>query len=266
MSWRPGLILLLRCLLLLVLLSSAAQSADKLVRVGTGDWVSYLDQRQSDGGALGRLVQAIFQQAGYQVEFLFHPWDRNLLLLQQGSLDAVMPYICSEARQQISLCSDEVLRGEVVLFHRRDTSFDWQQPADLRALRIGTNLGYSYGPLFDAEVQAGRLQVQQANKEDTNFRLLLLGRIDVHPQDRAVGYAMLRRLFSADEQAQIAHHPRELNREPLHLLFRKGDVRAEELMGIFNQGLQRFAASGELEALQRALYSGDANSWRPQHQ
>ena len=263
MGWCPRLSLLLRCLLL-ALLSTSAQAGDKVVRVGTGDWVPYLDQHQADGGALGRLVQAVFQAAGYRVEILFHPWDRNLLLLQQGSLDAVMPYSCNEARRQISQCSDEVLRGEVVLFHRVDKPFDWQQLEDLRAFRIGSNLGYSYGPQFDAAVQAGALQVQQASKEETNFRLLLLGRIDLHPQDRAVGYAMLRRLFSADEQALITHHPRELNREPLHLLFRKDDDRGRRLMALFNQGVQRLAASGELQALQQALYSGRADSWIPQ--
>ena len=75
---------------------------------------------------------------------------------------------------------------------------------------------------------------------------------------------MLRRLFSADEQALITHHPRELNREPLHLLFRKYDDRGRRLMALFNQGVQRLAASGELQALQQALYSGRADSWIPQ--
>lgn len=262
MNWPSVRFLLWSCLLLL-LHSTQVQAADKVVRVGTGDWVPYLDQNQADGGALGRLVQVVFQSVGYRVEIYFHPWDRNLLLLQQGSLDAVMPYICTQARQQISVCSDEVLRGEVVLFHHVDRPFDWQQVEDLRPLRIGTALGYSYGPLFDAAVQAGKLQVQQANKEDTNFRLLLLGRIDVHPQDRAVGYAMLRRLFSADEQVLITHHPRELNREPLHLLFHKDSARGLELLKLFNQGLQRLVETGELQELQQALYTGRADSWRP---
>ncbi len=263
MSWRPGRFLLWFCLWL-PLPGAAGQAAEKMVRVGTGDWAPYLDQNQADGGALGRLVRKVFQSAGYRVEIFFHPWDRNLLLLQQGSLDAVMPYICSKARRQISQCSDEVLRGEVVLFHRVDKPFDWQQLEDLRAFRIGTSLGYSYGPRFDEALQAGLFQVQQANKEDTNFRLLLLGRIDIHPQDRAVGYAMLRRLFPADEQALITHHPRELHREPLHLLFRKDDDRGRRLMTLFNQGLQRLAESGELQALQQALYSGHAEGGMPQ--
>ena len=42
------------------------------------------------------------------------------------------------------------------------------------------------------------------------------------PQDRAVGYAMLRRLFPQDG-GNIVHHPRQLNTEPLRLLFRKND-------------------------------------------
>lgn len=49
---------------------------------------------------------------------------------------------------------------------------------------IGTTLGYSYGPAFDDALQAGRLSVEQNGKEDTSFRLLELGRIDLHPQTR----------------------------------------------------------------------------------
>lgn len=245
----------------LVLLGCPHTQASETVRVGTGDWVPYVDQGRSDGGALARLIRTIFADAGYQVEFIYYPWDRNLLMLQQGGLDAVMPYICNKARQRVSTCSEPLVKGEVVLFHRQDKPFDWQGIADLQPYRIATTLGYSYGPQFDEAQQAGLLQVQQSHKEDTGFRLLELGRIDLHPQDRAVGYAMLRRLFSEQARAHITHHPRQLNSEPLHLLFRKDDAQADRLRGIFNAGLRRFAASGELQRLQQALYSGNPDQW-----
>jgi polar amino acid transport system substrate-binding protein len=76
-----------------------------------------------------------------------------------------------------------------------------------------------------------------------------------------VGYSMLRRLFPGEQG--ITHHPRYLNTEPLRLLFRKGDSQAEELLRRFNEELARFAARGELSRLQEALYSGDADQWRP---
>ena len=48
-------------------------SAQPVVRVGTGDWAPYVDQQREDGGALARLIREIFNAAGYQVEFVYHP-------------------------------------------------------------------------------------------------------------------------------------------------------------------------------------------------
>ncbi len=251
-----------RYVLLLAALSACLSAhAHPVVRVGTGDWVPYVDQSREDGGALSRLVRDIFEAAGYQVEFVYYPWDRNLLMLEHGTLDAVMPYSCSAQRRRISECSDPVVQGEIVLFQRSDKALNWARIEDLKSFRIATTLGYSYGPQFDAALQAGQLQVQQSGKEETGFRLLELGRVDFHPQDRAVGYAMLRRLFTPEARAAITHHPRLLNTEPLHLLFRKGDARADRLREVFNAGLRRLAESGELERLQQALYSGNADQW-----
>jgi polar amino acid transport system substrate-binding protein len=251
-----------RSVLLFAVLSACLSAhAQPVVRVGTGDWVPYVDQQREDGGALSRLVRDIFKAAGYQIEFVYYPWDRNLLMLEHGTLDAVMPYSCSASRRRISECSDPVVQGEIVLFQRTDQQLNWARIDDLRSFSIATTLGYSYGPQFDAAVQNGQLQVQQSGKEDTGFRLLELGRVDFHPQDRAVGYAMLRRMFTPEARAAITHHPRVLNTEPLHLLFRKGDARANQLREVFNTGLRHLAESGELERLQQALYSGNVDQW-----
>ena len=174
-----------------LMLSGLVSAAEPVVRIGTGDWVPYVDQHRADGGALARLISAVFAAAGYQVEFSFYPWDRNVLMLQQGELDAIMPYSCSPMRLNYGVCSEPLVRGEIVLFHRKDQAFDWQRIEDLQPYRIATTLGYSYGPQFDQALQAGQLQVEQNSKEDTAFRLLALGRVDLHPQDRAVGGAVL---------------------------------------------------------------------------
>ena len=248
--------------LLLALLAVVARvQAEPVVRIGTGDWTPYVDQQRSDGGALARLVSAVFAVAGYRTEFVFYPWDRNVLMLEQGSLDAIMPYSCSPKRLDFGTCSDPLVRGEIVLFHRKDLSFDWRYVTDLRAFRIGTTHGYSYGPQFDQALQDGILRVEQSSKEDTGFRLLELGRIDLYLQDRAVGYAMLRRLFPQGHA--ITHHPRFVNTEPLRLLFRRGDPAAAQLLERFNAELARFAERGELRRLQQAFSAGSADQWRP---
>ena len=258
---------MLTCLTLPLLLAvlGPAQAEPKTLRIGTGDWAPYVDQDRSDGGALPRLISAVFADADYRVEFIFHPWDRNVLMLQQGQLHAIMPYSCTPSRLNYGICSDPLVRGEIVLFHRRDQAFDWTTVEDLLKYRIGTTLGYSYGPAFDEALQAGRLNVVQNGKEDTSFRLLELGRVDLHPQDRAVGYAMLRRLFPADS-GNIVHHPRQLNTEPLRLLFRKDDPEGIKLLRLFNARLRDFAERGDLQRLQQALNSGNADDWKPSTQ
>jgi polar amino acid transport system substrate-binding protein len=248
-------------LLGLLLAFAPLVQAERVVRIGTGDWVPYVDQHREDAGALARLISAVFAEAGYRVEYIFYPWDRNVLMLQQGALDAIMPYSCSPMRLDYGVCSEPLVRGEVVLFHRKDQPFDWKRIEDLKPYRIGTTLGYSYGTQFDGALQDGLLRIEQNSKEDTAFRLLELKRIDLHPQDRAVGYSMLRRLFPG-EQA-ITHHPRYLNTESLRLLFRKDDPAAEELLRRFNEELARFAQRGELKRLQEALYRGEPDRWYP---
>ena len=57
--------------------------------------------------------------------------------------------------------------------------------------------------------------------------------------------------LAPEARAAITHHPRMLNTEPLHLLFRKNDTQANRLREVFNAGLRRLAESGELERLQQ---------------
>ncbi|MGP0170545.1 substrate-binding periplasmic protein [Pseudomonas sp. NCHU5208] len=235
----------------------------KTLRIGTGDWPPYVEQQRSDSGALARLIRAVFAESGYAVGFVFHPWDRNLLMLRKGELHAVMPYNCSVGRLDAAVCSDPLVRGEVVFFHRRDLAFDWHGIDDLKGYRIGTTLGYSYGLAFDKAVLEGRLQTERSGKEDTGFRLLELKRIDLYPQNRAVGYAILRHQPPELLPAEITHHPRPLNLEPLHLLFRKDDPRSAQLLRQFNDALRGFAERGDLQRLQQALDSGNADDWQP---
>ncbi|MET1077574.1 MAG: ABC transporter substrate-binding protein [Pseudomonas sp.] len=235
----------------------------KVVLVGSGDWQPYVDERREDGGVLGRLVTAAFRQVGYQVRFTYYPWDRNALMLQKGSLDAIMPYACSQVRQAFSWCSAPLVRDEMVFFHRKDWPFEWTALTDLKDYSIGASLGYFYGEDFAQAENSGQLQVTRSSREDANFRLLELGRIQLYPQERSVGYAMLRRLYPADGGQAFTHHPLPLATLPLHLLFRRDDPRGAELLAAFNQGLKKMTANGDLARLQQAVRDGDPLSWMP---
>lgn len=234
-----------------------AQANERVIRVGTGDWIPYVDESRPDAGALGRLVTAIFEEAGYRVEISFYPWGRNTHLLKDGALDAVLPYYCSEERQQFAHCSEPLVSGEMVFFHRTDMDFDWREMKDLSRYAIGAAHHYFYGEAFEAAERSGLIKVQRTVRDDFNLRLLEMRRVQLYPQDRAVGYAMIRAQFPPEQRALLTHHPRPLHVQPVHVLFHKGSVRGEHLLEVFNEGLQKRRASGELQRLQSAILTGD---------
>lgn len=232
------------------------------VRIGTGEWSPYVEQQRADAGAFGRLASVIFQRAGYRVRFFFYPWARDEFLLKRGELDAIMPYICTPAREQFSLCSQPVAYSRMVLFHRRDQSLDWQRISDLKGLRMAVTQGYSYGAELDAAISNQWFTVVQNSDEERGFRLLLSRRADAFPQDLAVGYHMLGRQFTSSEQSQLIHSERRVAQNYLTLLWRK-DEQGGQLRQVFDAGLAELARKGDLERLQEALNSGHPGDWTP---
>ena len=251
------------CAGLLLFLGGSVQ-AEQVVRIGTGEWAPYVEQQRADGGPLGRLVSAVFSRAGYRVQYQYYPWVRDIHLLKTGQLDAVLPYICTPERQLFSYCSAPLVRTETVIFHRSDKAFSWRQFSDLQGYSIALTKGYSYGRDFDVARQGLALNIQENTREDIGMRLLLAGRVDAHLQDRAVGYALLRRLFSVDQQQSISHDPQPVSREQMGLLFRK-DQQGEQMRQAFDAALQPLQGNGELQRLQEALERGEAAAWVPQY-
>jgi polar amino acid transport system substrate-binding protein len=261
------------CLLMLLSLSLGAQAAPpalldsaaadpQVVLIGTGEWTPYVEQSRSDAGPTGRLISAVFARAGYRVEYFFYPWARNVLLLQKGQLDGVMPYLCNPERQAFSLCSDSMVNSQLAIFHRQDQPFDWHTLKDLEAHSIAVTNGYSYGLEFDRGRAAGRFKLRSDSREDAGMRWLLAGQVDLHLQDLSVANTLLKRSFTPEQQRQLVAHPRPVSREPLGLLLTK-NARGEQLRQVFNAGLQALRESGELQRLQEALDAGQAADWQP---
>ena len=86
--------------------------------------------------------------------------------------------------------------------------------------------------------------------------VLMKGRIDVFPQDKDVGYATVHRLFNEDERTLITHHKTPIHTKSLHLLFARDNKKSKHYLEIFNRGLKRMKASGELQGYLQAMSDG----------
>ncbi|ROT93682.1 amino acid ABC transporter substrate-binding protein [Marinobacter sp. R17] len=225
----------------------------RTVTVVTGDWPPYVTQSGSPHGPMAEVIDRVFNDAGYQVKYVFQPWKRSKDQVLEGDADVLMPAYCSPDRADVYLCSDTVITGKQVLFHRVDTPLDWASVDDLRGYVIGGTLGYYYGKAFETAEKQGKLQIMRIASDATNMRLLMKGRIQAYPQDKAVGFAMLHELYPPERWAEITCNEKPLHKQSLHLLFTRATPRGAKLQKVFNKGLLRLRHTGELSQIMNNL-------------
>lgn len=149
------------------------------------------------------------------------------------------------------------MRGKWVFFYRKDTSFDWNNIEDLKKATIGITLGewvMDGNDEFTKALRGGELTYSSVPRDELNFLMMNAGRIDVFPQQLDVGYEQLNKLvadkrLSEEEAARITHHPKPFRTMPLYLLLSKKHERNNEMIELFNKGLQRLKESGRYQQI-----------------
>lgn len=227
------------------LLSCGLATADP-VRLTNGEWPPYLGEQLPHKGVASRIVAEAFALQGIEVAWEFHPWARSLQLAERGKRAGSAVWLPSSEREEKFFISDPVVESGYYLFHRKGYNFDWQQVSDLQGRRLAGTRGYDYGANFQQAEAAGQLQVNRVTNDETAFRQLLAGRVDLFPMDKVVGFDMLHQHFSASERAQLSFHPKPLRSDSLHLLLSREVPGNAELIARFNQGLAQLRDSGKV--------------------
>jgi polar amino acid transport system substrate-binding protein len=238
----------MRALLLATLLSllGSGFAAAESVRLTNGEWPPYLGEQLPHNGVASRIVAEAFALQGIEVNWEFHPWARSLQLAERGQRAGSAVWLHNNEREAKFFISDPVVESGYYLFHRKDYNFDWAQVADLQGRRIVGTRGYDYGDAFQQAETSGQLRVNRVTSDETAFRQLLAGRVDLFPIDKVVGFDMLHQHFSAAERARLSFHLKPLRSDSLHLLLSREVVGNAELIERFNRGLAQLRESGKV--------------------
>lgn len=238
----------MRTLLLSALLSlmGCGLAAAQSVRLTNGEWPPYLGEHLPHHGVASRIVSEAFALQGIMVEWEFHPWARALLMAKKGQRAGSAVWLKNSEREAAFFVSDPVMESGYYIFHRKGYSFDWAQVADLQSQRIVGTRGYDYGKAFQQAEASGQLRVNRVTSDETAFRQLLAGRVDLFPVDKAVGFDVLYQHFSAAERAQLSFHHTPLCTDSMHLLLSRQVPGNAQLIERFNLGLQQLRESGKI--------------------
>lgn len=225
-----------------------AQTRDT-IRLTNGESPPLLSKDAPHYGIASHIVTEAFARVGVKVEYGFFPWKRSYELAKRGMWDGSAVWWDKAERHQYFLYSDPVIPTKQVLFHLKRKAFDWNTYEDLKEVRIGGTLGYTYGPQFDAAEAAGIIETDRGPSDELGLKKLLKGRIDVFPGDVMITYEQIRKTFTAEEAALFTHHPKPIDNQPLSLILSKKVPGNEQMRDRFNEGLRMLKESGKYDQI-----------------
>ena len=237
---------------LLAVAGSAFASSAQTINIALFEYPPFLDEKAKDYGLEPAIVSAAFKQVNVAVNYTFMPAARALVGAAKGDFQATVGWVKTDEREQDFYFSDAIAEAPLVFFHLKSVPFEWKTYDDLKGVLIGTVNKYNYGPGFQAAVVAGTIQVDEAGRDESNFRKLLLGRNAVTPVNLYVGYKIIQETFDPATARLFTHHPVPLKMSVHHVLFPKSLSDSYANSALFNQGLQKIMASGEYKKIVNA--------------
>jgi polar amino acid transport system substrate-binding protein len=212
------------------------------ITLGYVDFPPYeFENNGKASGVLVEIIETLFKKANISVELKFLPFKRAYETTKKGGIDGLFNFYKTEERLNFFDYTEPIIKNPLVFFVRKDSKIRYNKLEDLRGLKVGILRGYTYGTSFDKS----RLFIQEAtNSHESNFRKLMLGRINVYPCDKLVGIhvAMENKLMP---ELKILSTP--LKVMDGYIGFTKG--KHKDIIPRINKLIIEMHQSGEIEAM-----------------
>ena len=222
-------------------------AVEETIRLTTGEFPPLMQKTLKHYGVLPRIVTEAFAAEGIKVKYGFYPWKRGYLYALEGDWDGAVGWTYTKEREADFYLSNTILKTGKSFFHLKSYPFDWKSFDDLKGIKIGTTIGYSYGEAFDAAEKAGKLETRRAPTDKLNLAKLLLGRIQLFVITTDVGNEILQKEFLSEEAQLITHHPNLVSTIRYQLLLSKKIERNQHMLRLFNNGLKRIREDGKID-------------------
>ena len=85
--------------------------------------------------------------------------------------------------------SDAVINETTFFFYLKNRPFKWNNYEELKGVKIGTTIGYSYGDEFDSLNAKKFFMIEETSTDKQNFLKLLYGRIQLFPVELSAPHA-----------------------------------------------------------------------------
>ncbi len=228
-------------------------------------------------GAVVEIYQKIFGDAGYKAIFRVLPFNRGMMEVSGGRIDAISgplkfsPEALEDKIRQWPVIGP--LYGRLIypektigthqsscFFVRADSDWVFKSERSLDSQRLGTANAHDYGPLINAYIEEAlkrgdRAHVQELSGDNMflrNLKMLVSNRVDVVLIDRTSGSNTIKR---AVDNGDLPVGSVKLSQcigetQNLFLAFSgQYPERSKKLSRVFDKGIEQIRKSGELKTL-----------------
>ncbi len=237
----------------LALSLNSSAFAECKVTVGWESWEPY--QFKNSSGVLSGvdidIIKAAFEESGCKVEFKEMPWKRQLVSVEDGSLNIAPGASILPERQKYANFSQAYRDESFALFFVKggNDKYKISKLEDLITynIKIGTVRGFFYGKKFEDAMKNPKFKamVEEADDDEMNIKKIDGGRIQALIIDPFVGIGQMKKM---NVISKVERNPLTLVSGTIHVMFSKKSVTPDTIKA-FNDGLQKIKKSGKLNQI-----------------
>ncbi len=269
------------CIILILSFYSTTQGfAEEVVTFSIGDYPPYSHKTElKNGGIVVDIINEAYALEGIKVKWKWRPWKRAMNEVKLGESDGTpiwtketgpVGLALQEKRKEYFYYSDPLIMGGRAVFWALK-SFQLPKSYDpkifnyevLEGLRLGGIRGNNYGEKINKLVDAKVFSMRYVKTAEQNFKMLLLGRIDIFLISDAIGYYELNKNFSPEEAFKITTYPRfyfgkdyDDTEDYYYNLMSKESQKGKYFNEAFNRGIKKLRKSGRYDELMVDMQAG----------
>jgi polar amino acid transport system substrate-binding protein len=228
-------------------LVAALAFSQQVLKIAADPWMPYTGDGKASKGYLVDVAVAIFEKAGYKVEYTVVPWARALQDTQSGIYTAVAGATTMDGAT-VALPPTELGHARVSYYVKSGSAWVFSDTKSLEGIRLGVIKGYTYYKELDDYVAANATNPKRiVFAYGVDALQQLLAKLDKGLVDAIVDYDNVvqytARQLKLDGGIKLAGSSK--NVDSVYLGFAPGAPNLKELEKILADGMKRLRESGE---------------------
>jgi len=207
----------------------------------TGEWAPFTSEKLEGLGFITEIVTAVTAEMDIVPDYKFYPWKRAELMVDTSKAWAAFPYAKNDERSKKHDFSDAVASSSLIFFYYKPVlkQFEYTTLEALKDYTIGGNPGYTY----ENAVKKANLNVQWVTGEESNFKKLAKGKVQLTIQNELVGWTLIKKLFP-DKVHEFATAKKPYEESAMYLMVSREYPNSKQILKSFNDGLKAIKTKG----------------------